>query len=94
MITLIKSIPINSLPKYVFIGLDPWLFNPNYPANRTSIINEKIKSIPYIYSKRILIYNLVKFIRYPFWQLRKYRSLIKYEHPWAHYLFQVPRSIL
>ena len=80
MIILIKSIPINSLPKYVFIGLDPWLFNPNYPNNRTSI-KEKIKLIPFIY-------DLVKFIRYPFWQLRSYRSLIKYEHPWAHYLFQ------
>ena len=84
MIILIKSIPINSLPRYVFIGLDPWLFNPNYPNNRTNNrtnIKQKIKSIP-------LIYNLVKFIRYPFWQLRSYRSLIKYEHPWAHYLFQ------
>ena len=36
MIILIKSIPINSLPRYVFIGLDPWLFNPNYPNNRTN----------------------------------------------------------
>ena len=83
MIILIKSIPINSLPKYVFIGLDPWLFNPSYPPNQISItsIKEKIKSIS-------LIYNLLKLIRYPFWQLRSYRSLIKYKHPWVHYLFQ------
>ena len=85
---LIKSIPINSLPKYVFIGLDPWLFNPNYPGNRSSIIKDKILSIPYFYSKRFLIYNLINFIRYPLLQLRSYKSLIKYKHPWAHYLFE------
>jgi hypothetical protein len=80
MITLIKSLPINSLPKYVFIGLDPWLFNPNYPNNRTNI-KQKIKSIP-------LIFNSLKFIKYPFQQLRSYKSLIKYKHPWVHYVFQ------
>ena len=80
MIFLIKSIPINSLPKYVFIGLDPWLFNPNYVDNRRSKIIDNIKSIPFIY-------NLVKFIKYPFLKLRSYKSLIKYKHPWVHYLF-------
>ena len=80
MMLLIISIPINSLPKYVFIGLDPWLFNPNYPENIT-ILKNKIKSIHFLY-------NLVKLFKYPFSQLRSYKSLIKYKHPWLHYLFQ------
>ncbi len=50
MILLLNSIPKDAMPDQIIVGLDPWLFNPNYPENkhRESLKNKikiKIKAL-------------------------------------------------
>jgi hypothetical protein len=47
--------------KHIIIGLDPWLFNPNYPRNKTEGLRYNIKKL---LSNFPLLYKSLKKIKY------------------------------
>ena len=92
MIKLLNSIPKNDLPKHIIVGLDPWIFNPNYPENSNNkTIRELVKNA---LKNKPLIFNTVKLIvnspRDLIRRLSSYSSLINQKTPWIHYLFSSP----
>lgn len=40
---LMNSFKLDCLPSKIYIGLDPWVFNPNYPENNNGKVKKKIK---------------------------------------------------
>ena len=89
MIKLLNSIPKNDLPKHIIVGLDPWIFNPNYPENSNNkTIRELVKNA---LKNKPLIFNTVKLTvnspRDLIRRLSSYSSLINQKTPWIHYLF-------
>ena len=89
MIKLLNSIPKNDLPKHIIVGLDPWIFNPNYPENSNNktireLVKNALKTKPLIFNTVKLIVNSPRdLIR----RLSSYSSLINQKTPWIHYLF-------
>ena len=89
MIKLLNSIPKNDLPKHIIVGLDPWIFNPNYPKNSNKktirgLVKNALKTKPLIFNTVKLIVNSPRdLIR----RLSSYSSLINQKTPWVHYLF-------
>jgi hypothetical protein len=39
MRNILKSLDGGTLPKTIIVGIDPWLFNPNYPPNQENMKN-------------------------------------------------------
>jgi len=90
MKTLLDAVNESTYISYIIIGLDPWIFNPNYPENKTeNIIKNKIKNIlsstPYLFS----VLRKIKLIISS--RPRAYQQLITKEYSSLHYLFEERR---
>jgi hypothetical protein len=94
MKVLLESISESNLPKYIIIGLDPWLFNPKYPENILKSGYNPNNSLLIDYKNKLRRKNLKLFL-----SLKKikdnlvnrpslYISLIDQPINWFKYLFK------
>ena len=88
MLKILKSLDREAMPGGIVLGIDSWLFNPNYPANRQdwkSRMKSSLERIPVLAG----FYAAYQFVAQ---RTKSYDMFIADKGSWFEYLFPAPQE--